>query len=249
MRVDTTVFVRVGCTVGIGVFAFATAMTSSARAEEMTVTVVEEDGSAVTTHDGLEHTAPEGPGRTREASTGALTPVGPFVGDKSEGFTTQTTGASNCVIERVFDNMADLCSTGGCLIVTDSWAFSCTIVSNNTPRLAGSCNGYSVYTFDMPISAFGGYFGSNAQGPVTGTARFYNGDLLLDTVDIAIEPGCAWAWSGWEAPDAIITRVEIESDVFGGAFVQMDDMEVIFGDPTPVIDATWGRIKTKYADR
>jgi hypothetical protein len=78
-------------------------------------------------------------------------------------------------------------------------------------------------------------------------ARFYDADnVLIDTVDLPIAPGCQWTWGGWEAASAIIVKVEIESDVYGGAFIMMDDMEINFGDPTPVETATWGQIKIVY---
>ena len=83
----------------------------------------------------------------------------------------------------------------------------------------------------MPISRFGGYFGSNAPGPPTATASFFDvGNNLIGTVDVTIAPNCAWTWNGWEVSGTSISRVEVVSSDFGGAFVQMDDMEILFAD-------------------
>jgi hypothetical protein len=219
-----------------------------ALAEE-TTTILLGDGSALTIYGEFQHVTPGGPGTDSEPSTGALTPIGPFTGDESEGFDYQQIGDPfpTCVEDRVFHDNADLCSTGGCAHITPSWGFSCVIFPHDTPRLYGSCDGYSIYTFDSPVQAFGGYFGSNAAGPPNGVARFYDADnVLIDTVDLPIAPNCQWTWGGWEAADAIIAKVEVESDVFGGAFIMMDDMEINFGDPTPVETTTWGQIKVVY---
>ena len=199
-----------------------------------TTTIIETDGSARTISGALEHIAAEGPpGQNNPpgAPAGTIMPIGPFTGDKSEGFFTQVIGDPfpDCVEDRVFDAMGDLCSTGSCAHITPAWTFDCVILPNNTALLYGSCDGFSIYTFDMPVTKFGGYFGSNAPGPPSGTASFYDADdVLIDTVDITIAPGCAWTWSGWEVSGTTVSKVEIVSDVFGGAFIQMDDMEISF---------------------
>jgi len=215
-----------------------------------TASTLEGDGSVRTTYREFEHTSGTGtPVPPGQQTTGAVSPIGPFVGDKSEGFFTQVIGDPFpvCVEDRVFDNMADLCSSGGCAHITPGWAFDCLLLPHVTPLLYGSCSGFSVYTFDVPVQKFGGYFASNAPGPPSGTARFYDAlDQLIDSADITIAPGCAWTWSGWEALAPIISRVEVVSDSFGGAFIQMDDMEIAFGGPIPVESSPWGRIKAAY---
>ncbi|MHC4429509.1 MAG: hypothetical protein ACYS0D_13035 [Planctomycetota bacterium] len=202
---------------------------------EETKTTVETDLSARTVHGAYESIAPEGPGPEYDPPTspsGTITPVGPFTGEVSEGFDTQILGDPfpPCVEDRVFEDQADLCSSGGCAHITPGWAFFCTILPHDTPRLYGSCSGFSIYTFDTPVTRFGGYFGSNAEGPPTATASFYDpDDNLIATMDVAIAANCAWTWSGWEASGTTISKVEVVSSVFGGAFVMMDDMEADFG--------------------
>jgi hypothetical protein len=198
-----------------------------------TITTIEADGSARTVSGGFEHTAPAGPGTNPpDSPTGVITPVGPFTGEKSEGFDTQVIGDPFpvCVEDRVFNDQADLCSTGGCAHITPGWAFGCVIGPNNTPRLYGSCDGFSIYTFDVPVVQFGGYFGSNVVPAPTATASLYDpNDDLIGTVDITIAPNCAWTWNGWSVSGTSISRVEVVSSVFGGAFVMMDDMEILYG--------------------
>jgi hypothetical protein len=219
-----------------------------------TETTLQLDGSLLTTHGEFQHrsdaetTVPDD-----QPSTGSVTPVGPFTGDKSEGFHTQVIGDPfpDCVEDRVFDNLADLCSTGGCAHITPGWQFACVLLPNNTPRLYGSCDGFSIYTFDIPVQKFGGYFASNAPGPPTGTARFYDaGNNLIASSDIAIAPNCTWTWSGWEAAGGpIISRVEVLSNRPDAAFIMMDDMEIDFGEPISVETVSWGKTKAGYRTR
>ena len=74
---------------------------------------------------------------------------------------------------------------------------------------------------------------SNAAGPPSATARFYDaGNNLIASADITIAPNCTWTWSGWEASGGpVISRVEVLSDRPDAAFIMMDDMEIDFGDP------------------
>jgi hypothetical protein len=116
--------------------------------------------------------------------------------------------------------------------VTSGWGFMCSIGPFDGSRLAGSAGGFVRYEFTTDVaSAFGGYFGTNADasGP-DATARFYDetGNLIGDA-DIEIAPDCGWTWNGWEF-DSGVAAVEIEGAVFGGAFVMMDAMEVTYGE-------------------
>ncbi len=91
---------------------------------EETITNVETDGSARTVFGRFEHTTPAEPAPASglPRALGTIAPVGPFTGDKSEGFDTQTIGDPfpACVEDRVFNDQADLCSTGGCAHITTS---------------------------------------------------------------------------------------------------------------------------------
>jgi len=226
-------YAPVGLVAVVGMILLTALFVAPAIAQE-TTTNVETDGSARTISGGFEHIAAEGPPAQDippSAAAGTITPIGPFVGDESEGFFKQVIGDPfpTCVEDRVFNDMGDLCSSGGCAHITPSWGFACVIFPHDTPRLYGSCDGFSIYTFDTPVTRFGGYFGSNAPGNPTGVANFYDADnVLIDTVDITIAPNCEWTWSGWEVSGNTVAKVEVVSDVFGGAFIQMDDMELSF---------------------
>jgi hypothetical protein len=115
------------------------------------------------------------------------------------------------------------------------------LTASSAPRLFGSCNGFAIYTFDSPVTRFGGYFGSNAPGNPTATAAFYDSaDVLIGTMPVTIAPNCGWTWSGWEFEGTTVAKIEVASNVFGGAYIQMDDMEADFtgggpGGPVPAV--------------
>jgi hypothetical protein len=166
-----------------------------------------------------------------------VSPVGPFTGDHSDSFETTPSGVFQPSYD-VFDTTALMISTGGSMHVTSGWGFMCSIFPFDGSRLAGSAGGFVRYEFTTDVaSAFGGYFGTNADssGP-DATARFFDasGNQIGDAV-IEIASDCAWTWNGWEF-DSGVAAVEIEGAVFGGAFVMMDAMEVSYGAAVCVAD-------------
>jgi|GEM_PF-6821592 len=156
-----------------------------------------------------------------------VNPVGPFSGDLQEDFETLPGGAYPS--RPVFDDTSEMISAGGAMITAQSWEFTCTIVPFKGLYQAGSAVGSIRYEFTRDVKAFGGYFGTNADivGP-DGTAYFYSasGSLIGDAI-IEISPDCGWRWNGWESDEAV-AAIEIEGAIRGGAFVQMDAMELTF---------------------
>ena len=170
---------------------------------------------------------------TAPSATAQVVPIAsPFGGHAAEGFETQAPGASsNCIDERVFMDQANLCTplNNGATIAT-SWSFLCTLLPRRGQQFYGSTEGRSVYRFDRRVKRFGGFFASNAPAGVV-TVRFIDsGGGVIDEVTASVANDCSWRWNGWEAPDAIIKRVQIEHSEHGGAFVMMDDMRVDFAE-------------------
>lgn len=162
-----------------------------------------------------------------------VTPVGPFTGDESEGFEGTQVIFKPCVPQRVFNSTADLCTIGGSGTHTTScWGFFCTICARTGTFFYGSAGGFSEYTFDNPIKSFGGYFGSNAfdVGETPGAdVNFYDANGgLIDSVRLKMGR-CDWTWNGWDTQGPLIAKIDVIGDKFGGAFIDMDDMEYLNG--------------------
>jgi len=165
--------------------------------------------------------------------------VGPFTGDKSEGFDPLTSGLYNSI--RVFDDSATLTSSD--LRVTPQWLFVSTIKAYEGANLVGSALGPVAYTFDSAIGKFGGYFGTNAVSGATdapdATAFFYDSnDVLLSTQTIVLGNGGTWTWNGFQSTANDIKRVEVHGQLFSGGFVQMDSMEASLNSSSVVPEPT-----------
>lgn len=162
-----------------------------------------------------------------------------FAGMRSEGFETQCAGRfSPCVNstactppapgDRVFNMTADLCTPGAAgAHITSGWSFMCSIGPHTGGKLFGSAQGWVEYAFDNDIGRFGGYFGTNS-GSSDIAIRFYDaGRVLLAQDMVTVVPFCTWVWNGWEVLGATGVRyIQVENSAYGGAFVDMDDMQV-----------------------
>lgn len=164
-----------------------------------------------------------------------LTVVGPFSGTNQEGFETQDTSSGAfppCVVDRVFNGNADLCSyqSGGAHI-TGGWGFGCSMQEHSGSRLLG-CNGAgAVITFDSAALRFGGYFGTNNPNASHGVASFFDGGDNLLFTDIIVAPNdCTWTWNGWDFGGMQVKSIRIVSNYNAGGYMLMDDLE---GDLVP----------------
>ncbi|MEZ6017233.1 MAG: hypothetical protein R3F49_19120 [Planctomycetota bacterium] len=170
-------------------------------------------------------------------ATAQVTPIGPFVGDHSDGFETQTAGQfDTCLVGRMFNNNGDLCSATGSatMHVTGGWGFMCSIPPHSGGRLFGSAGGPAEFLFDTDITSFGGYFGTNswASGNPNNdfvTVTFYdrNGGQI-DSVVATVTADCQYNWNGWSSTQGIASVV-VTNSAFGGGFVNLDDMEISSG--------------------
>ncbi len=158
------------------------------------------------------------------------TAVGPFTGDFSETYDDKASaGAGNPLA--IFDGNGNVwAGPSGTLLISGSWGFRCSIGPHAGSRFAGSASQPAEYFFDEGVGTFGGYWGSNADtSGVDATIRFYDiDDNLIDEAVVTIDPDCAWAWSGWEFATPVY-RIQVDSGLFGGAFVDMDSLEMSFG--------------------
>ncbi len=173
-------------------------------------------------------------GAMMSAASAQINTVGPFVGDASEGFEGPQVIFTACMPDRVFGNTADLCTpTGNGCHTTTGWGFRCTIPKRSGTYFFGSAGGYAQYTFDTPVTSFGGYFGTNAY-LATETAGadviFYDASgSVIDTLRLDILNDCSWIWNGWESTGAAIATIDVVGDLWGGAYIMMDDMEYAAG--------------------
>ena len=173
-----------------------------------------------------------------------INPIGEFVGDAQEQFDCRVVFTA-CVVTggpcpTMFDSATnDLCTPGaaGCH-TTSGWSFKCVIYPKASSMFFGSAGGWAQYTFDPPVTRFGGWFGTNAADPGENNdpeIRFWDkdGNLLGTDVQKVGEPFCDWYWNGWESTGAPIAAVDVEGKLFGGAFIDMDEMQISLGPAVP----------------
>src|SRR5688500_815977 len=177
-------------------------------------------------------------------ASGQVTAVGPFSGAESASFGTRTAfQLTPCVVGRVFNHKGDLCTPGNSgAHITSGWSFMCQIGPHTGTRLFGSAGGFAEYTFDTPAQRFGGFFGTNC-GTANATANFFDAaGNQFDSELVTIPANCTWTWNGWDAGNTgpKIKRVQIIRNAFGGAFIDMDSMELDTGPvcPAPFVYCT-----------
>jgi hypothetical protein len=170
-------------------------------------------------------------------------PIGPFTGTHQEDFSMPQVIFTPCTGTGVFGGTAQLCTPGasGCH-TTSGWGFMCTIFARSAPRFFGSAGGYAQYDFTGApgdVAQFGGYFGTN-NGTADATIEFLDAnDNILASVVAPVPADCQWHWNGWNAPPGT-RKINTRSMAFGGAFLDMDDMEVNYASGGPTNYCTAG---------
>ncbi|MCA9490270.1 MAG: thrombospondin type 3 repeat-containing protein, partial [Myxococcales bacterium] len=125
-----------------------------------------------------------------------------------------------------------MCTPGSLGVhITSVWSYNCTISAHSGTHFYGSTGGATELTFRSPVSAFGGYFGTNSGDP-TFTIDFYdaNGNLIDSRVESYVGQ-CVWSWFGWNIPGGAAT-IRITGISGQGGFVMMDDLQAS-DDPDP----------------
>jgi hypothetical protein len=162
-----------------------------------------------------------------------LTSIPPFTGTQSESFEGITAVNTPCIPSRIFNNTGDLCTPGsnGC-IVSGGWGFMCQISAHNGSAFFGSSSTAGEVTFDQPVARFGGWFGTNSGTP-DATFTFYDalGNVIASQLG-SVPADCAWHWLGWDVGAGTPIKRVLCSSVFGGGFLDMDDLEYA-GPSTP----------------
>ncbi|RJP38603.1 MAG: hypothetical protein C4547_04295 [Phycisphaerales bacterium] len=164
----------------------------------------------------------------------AQTPVPEFTGDVSEGFETQNSpGFNPCIIGGVFGGASTLCTPGNSgAHITGGWSFRCVIRPHGGVRFTGSAGGFYRYTLNPPQDLFGGFFGSNApnlgeNNDATMIFRDDGGNEIGRAIAATGEGDCLWHWNGWQTDGAAFHEIDVIGKLFGGAFIDMDDMQII----------------------
>lgn len=161
-----------------------------------------------------------------------VAPVAPYHGQFSEGFETQPAQSSvSCVVDRIFEDQADLCATAAVSLVATGTGPGPTVPSPHGGQRMFLSKFGATLTFDQPIRRFGGYFGGQY-----GTAHFLDNEgglvaaAMIDT-DCGTG-GCSWAWNGWEiSSGTTVQRIELYGLSSSVGPFQLDDLEVDFAPP------------------
>jgi hypothetical protein len=163
-----------------------------------------------------------------------VVPIGPFTGE-------------------VFENFEDLAPPGGqpgpysilggAATINDSLANTFVIATNMSSQESGWVNffpsegflmgliptGWTVFTFDPPVTRFGGYIGTSAIPP-GGTVTFKDsGGAVIGTLPISVA-SMQWEWHGWQS-DVPIARIEITADPVPGRPLCFDALQLSVGTP------------------
>ncbi len=155
-----------------------------------------------------------------------ITPVDEFMGDMWEGFeNVDTPGAHPGPITilgghgTVHDTLTQM------IVFTYAWSGPAgDVLPYNGNLFEGTIAGPLVYTFDVPVTQFGGYFTTPGTIP-DGTVTFRDAaGEIIDTVSMTLTP-VQWAWQGW-ASVVPIHSVEILSNNIPTCSTLCDDIMI-----------------------
>ena len=102
-------------------------------------------------------------------AAGAIVPIGPFDGDKAEGFETQPPFQ----FERSYDvlgsqGVVQQFGAGQGLHITTSWLFFGVVFPHSGTYFMGGAGVNAEWVFDVPALRFGGYFTTNRSAGIPG---------------------------------------------------------------------------------
>ena len=156
-----------------------------------------------------------------------INPIGPFTGDKSEGFETQTPGRFDVFID-VFggQGIVQTVNGGAYVHITSGWSFFGIVYPHSGNYFMGSAGPALEWIFDVPALQFGGYFTTNS-GVDGAVASFYDeANNLMASLPVTAPANNSWVWNGWETQGVGIKRVVIDgNNPYGGGFIMHDDMQ------------------------
>ena len=160
-----------------------------------------------------------------------VTAIGPFQGQFSEGFETQASHQSSaCVVGRVFDGRADLCTLFGNEVTITGYLGPGAILPRGGVQMFHTDVTCEI-RFDQPARRFGGWFGTSWV--TAGNARLYDpAGNPIESVALSFTPcssACTWVWNGWEVQSGPgIGKIEFDTATATGGHFELDDLEVTF---------------------
>jgi hypothetical protein len=175
-----------------------------------------------------------------------VTSIPPFVGQQSESFSGVAFVNAGCYPGSIFEDQAELCSTS--LMYSGEWIWcasafgQCYLYPHDLARLLTIEDPQFEIQFDVPVSRFGGWF-SRALDPINANDVFEFFDdqgTLIHTDSFLVPVGCHWLWYGWSAGSTPIQTIRVNSAGAVGSFMILDDLQVDFWVPTPVVYCTSG---------
>jgi hypothetical protein len=167
----------------------------------------------------------------RPATGQGVTSVGPFTGSHSENFDSLGfpfgSAHSQMTIFGGFGTVRKL-TEGSIKYEFDSNLGGDQVNNRSGPAMIGQL-AISEWSFDTPVSRFGGYWENNSRFD-DARVDFYDASGVLFDTETALVPKIAqaWTWNGWESEVPIGKIVVTGNDVgFLNGFIWYDDMEVV----------------------
>ena len=162
----------------------------------------------------------------------AVTPIGEFTGNISEGFENVAPPAGYPTPLTVFGGVATMDDQLAHFnVIAFSWQGPAgSYGPYNGNLFEGSVAGSTLITFNTPMSQFGGFFITSGTLP-DGQAIFRDASgFVIDTVPMSITP-VVWNWQGWSS-DVPFSSIELISANTPGIGIQSDDLQATFA-PEP----------------
>lgn len=160
-----------------------------------------------------------------------ITPIAPFTGTHFDNFNNIGPGGSGGFQQiDVFNGFATVVNTtaGGALKLEFSSMLGSDLVVPRSPPLIFGQIGISEWTFDLPISRFGGYWENNSRFDNAVVQFFDSGNNLIGSTTATVPRFAqAWTWNGWQSTTPISKLTVTGNDVeFLNGFIWWEDFNV-----------------------
>ncbi len=168
------------------------------------------------------------------AAAADVTPIGAFTGDATETFEAVAPPGGYSGPMSIFEGAATMRDTlANTCVIAFSWqgAGPDQLLPFNGNLMGGTVAGSTLFTFDPPVSSFGGYMSTVFAAP-GGSAIFRDASgNEIATLDYPVVP-FAWTWIGWTSTTPLGSVELIGAGVpgFGGQF---DDLQIAYGAECP----------------
>ncbi|HZW11433.1 MAG TPA: hypothetical protein VFF69_16130 [Phycisphaerales bacterium] len=157
-----------------------------------------------------------------------ITPVGEFMGDMTEGFENVLPPGGYAGPIDIFEGNVSMDDTlAHFVVISFIWSGpGGEVLPYNGNLFGGTVAGSTLFTFDTPVSDFGGYF--TTVGAVPGGSVVFRDAAggEIGTLPVEITPA-EWAWQGWHS-DTPVSSIEVIGGSVPVASVQYDDLQLNF---------------------